>query len=76
MNFGEALEVLKKGYKVSRTGWNGIGMWVSYNPTEANRLQHLELNYPMGSKPYPEGAKIPWVPSQTDMFAEDWVIIS
>ncbi len=27
--FGEALEVLKKGGKVARRGWNGKGMWLS-----------------------------------------------
>lgn len=26
MNFGQALEALKEGKKVSRSGWNGKGM--------------------------------------------------
>jgi hypothetical protein len=29
MTFGMALEALKKGFKVSRSGWNGKGMWLS-----------------------------------------------
>lgn len=28
MNFGEALEELKKGKKVCREGWNGKGMFI------------------------------------------------
>jgi hypothetical protein len=28
MNFGEALQKLKQGNKVARTGWNGKGMWL------------------------------------------------
>lgn len=28
MNFGEAIEALKKGGRVQRTGWNGIGLFV------------------------------------------------
>ena len=28
MNFGSALEALKGGMKVSRSGWNGKGMYV------------------------------------------------
>ena len=28
MNFGQAVEALKKGNKVARTGWNGKGMFV------------------------------------------------
>lgn len=29
MNFGLAVEALKKGFKVARAGWNGKGMWLS-----------------------------------------------
>ena len=32
MSFGLAIEATKKGYKVARSGWNGRGMWVIYNP--------------------------------------------
>ncbi|MBQ8688018.1 MAG: DUF2829 domain-containing protein [Ruminococcus sp.] len=28
MNFGQALEALKQGKKVARTGWNGKGMFL------------------------------------------------
>jgi hypothetical protein len=28
MNFGKALEALKEGKKVARTGWNGKGMYL------------------------------------------------
>lgn len=30
MNFGLAIEALKKGHKVSREGWNGKGMFLYY----------------------------------------------
>lgn len=30
MDFGKALELLKKGQKVARKGWNGRGMFVVY----------------------------------------------
>lgn len=29
MTFGLALEALKKGHRVARSGWNGKGMWLS-----------------------------------------------
>lgn len=29
MTFGLAIEALKKGYRVARSGWNGKGMWLS-----------------------------------------------
>ena len=32
MNFGQAIEALKAGKKVCRSGWNGKGMWLAYSP--------------------------------------------
>lgn len=32
LNFGAALEALKKGHKVSREGWNGKGMYLWLKP--------------------------------------------
>ena len=29
MNFGEAIEALKRGGQVGREGWNGKGMWLA-----------------------------------------------
>jgi len=33
MNFGKAIENLKIGKKVARSGWNGKGMFLYYVPT-------------------------------------------
>ena len=32
LTFGQAIEALKAGYKVARTGWNGKGMWLVLVP--------------------------------------------
>ena len=32
VGLGHAVEMMEQGYKVSRMGWNGKGMWVIYNP--------------------------------------------
>lgn len=32
MDFGEAIRALKSGKRVSRRGWNGRDMWLSYSP--------------------------------------------
>ncbi|MFA5386816.1 MAG: DUF2829 domain-containing protein [Candidatus Paceibacterota bacterium] len=32
MNFGQAVEALKAGRRVSREGWNGRGMWLVLVP--------------------------------------------
>jgi hypothetical protein len=36
MTFGMAIEALKKGYRVARTGWNGRDMWLAYSPGANN----------------------------------------
>jgi len=71
MNFGQALEQLKTGGKVQRTGWNGKGMWLELQVPDAHSkmtLPYLYLNYP--SEP---GARVPWHASQTDVLANDWM---
>lgn len=72
MNFGEALEVLKSGGKVTRTGWNGKGQYlflISYNGKTMN-------SYPMtdciGMKTARDVIQTGWLASQTDMLMEDW----
>jgi len=41
LNFGMALEALKKGGKVARSGWNGKGMWLSLSgPLEGRTISH------------------------------------
>jgi hypothetical protein len=32
MTFGHALEAMKLGYAVARSGWNGKGMWIALTP--------------------------------------------
>lgn len=39
MNFGQALESLKIGKKVSREGWNGKGMWLYLVPANSYPAQ-------------------------------------
>jgi len=36
MNFGLAIEAMKRGAKVARGGWNGKDMWITYNGGHEN----------------------------------------
>ena len=48
MNFGQALEYLKDGYKVARQGWNGKGMFiylVSGNEVSVSNLRNEALKH-------------------------------
>lgn len=84
--FGHALEVLRAGGSVARAGWNGKGLAVKFQPAfidpdslKAN-LGFLYLEYPRneegsGNPIYPEGCRVPWIASQTDMLADDWMVL-
>lgn len=76
--FEDALHAVKKGAKIARLGWNGKGMWVEIQRPDANSkmsLPYLYLNYPADAVNTP-GAKVPWLASQTDILADDWVILT
>lgn len=74
--FGWALELLRAGRKVARTGWNGKGLWLEYHkPMPEVDLPYIRMSYPVHSASYPMGARVPWLASQTDMLAGDWVIV-
>ena len=70
MDFGGALISLNKGKMVFREGWNGIGMYLELQrPDERSKM----------SLPYifiktVDGEVVPWVASQTDLLAVDWLI--
>lgn len=86
MNFGSALQALENGQKVAREGWNGRGMFIFLVPGsrfEVNRPPLLGI-YPEGTeinyRPHidmktVDGEIVPWLASQTDVLAEDWVIV-
>jgi len=67
MNFGEALEALKSGKKISRSGWNGKNMWLVLMPelqlpafnsqqpgakVNDRTAKHIGENTPLDCRPY------------------------
>ena len=84
MNFGQALEKIKQGEKVAREGWNGKGMFIFLVPGskfKVNRPPLLGI-YPEGTEveyhahidmKTAQGYVVPWLASQADLLAEDWV---
>lgn len=91
MNFGEAIEALKQGKRVAREGWNGKGMFLylvkgtmidkqnlrneaSRQPTEDHTgvvtfLSHIDMFTAQNT------VNVGWLASQSDMLAEDWIIL-
>jgi hypothetical protein len=113
LTFGLAIEALKQGKKVARTGWNGKGMYLKLqqgypvnghlNPAQQKEycdgsvqgtddlfftmdacnhlpgqmLSHIVMKTAGDSQYWGNGYSdyVPWLASQTDMLAEDWMII-
>lgn len=87
MDFGKALAALKRGELVAREGWNGEGMWLVLVPgtpqvkfTEGSIYQkaglvQADIN-PHIDMMTAQGTMQPgWLASQTDMLAEDWMVV-
>lgn len=86
MDFSEALKAMKAEHRVSREGWNGKGMFIYMVPPASYPAQRGAAKKWMGDEamiPYGayvamktvDGTVVPWLCSQTDMFAEDWGIV-
>ncbi len=75
MNFGQAIEVLKSGGKVSREGWNGKGMWLKLVDVSEYRLLDCELT-PFIVLKTPANTLQAWNASQADALAEDWGVVT
>lgn len=90
LDFGEALVKLRCGLRVARKGWNGKGMWLSLTPgrrVDADKFwskPNAEFAKENGGTalvlPYitmktADGCIVPWLASQTDILAEDWMVV-
>jgi hypothetical protein len=67
LDFSLALDAAKAGYKVSRIGWNGKGMYVYVRRDPV--VQPYLCLYAADGKEYA------WTVSQADVFAEDYCIV-
>lgn len=86
MDFGQALKRVKGGQKLARSGWNGKQMFIFLVPAST-----FTVNRPPLLGIYQEGTEInyhahidmktadnqivPWLASQADLLADDWVIV-
>jgi hypothetical protein len=91
MNFGQAIEALKSGKKVSREGWNGKGMWLILVPgtpevVTTEGTPYHKAGFLTGeilphidmytTNSFGRKAMLPgWLASQTDMLADDWNVV-
>ncbi len=79
LDFGSALAAIKMGMKVSRTGWNGKGMFLRLNWNQSPTVKFEQKNSGYEVLPFivmktADNKLVPWLASQTDLLAEDWIV--
>lgn len=80
MNFGKALEGLKTSDRLARKGWNGKGIFIELQTPDVNSKMtspYIFINTTglHGDNKDSPKSLVPWLPSQTDLLAEDWIVI-
>lgn len=86
---GEAIDLMKEGQKVARKGWNGKGMFIYYvaankYPAGNNPMGTMKGIFKDDLVPYQayiamktaDNTVVPWLASQSDLLAEDYVIVN
>lgn len=86
MKFGNALNELLKGSKLTRQGWNGKNQFIYYVPQgsykpctkiaeQLTNEQGLVEYEPYIALKTVQGKVVPWTPSISDVLAEDWMVM-
>ena len=81
MTFGQAIEIMKDGGKVSRSGWNGKKQYIELAKNisyvnaqgEVINAEHDAIGNKAVAFVGTSGVQLGWLASQADMLAEDWV---
>lgn len=68
---GQAVLELYNGNKVSRSGWNGKGMYLMLQVPDA----HSKMTLPYVYMKTADNQLVPWLCSQTDLLAIDWNVV-
>lgn len=69
-DIGWAVKQMHNGSKVTREGWNGKNMYLALQVPDANSKMSLPYVYIKTV----DDKLVPWLCSQTDLLAMDWVI--
>ena len=70
MDFGDAVKKMKyRGGRFARAGWNGKNMYIELQVPD----EHSKMTLPYIYMKTAQGDLVPWLASQTDMLADDWM---
>lgn len=80
MDFEYALGALKNGCSVARAGWNGKGIFIKLQrPTKTSKMTHpyiyIDTTGLVTKNKLAPLDRVPWIASQTDLLADDWIIL-
>lgn len=86
MDYSEALQRIKNGQRLARSGWNGKGMFVFLVPGSMFKVNREPLLSILGEGTEvtyrahidiknADGSIAVWTPSITDQMAEDWELV-
>jgi hypothetical protein len=87
MNFSQALEEIKNGKLLKRSGWNGKDQFVFLVNSSEFKVKRAPLSgiFPEGTNivyrphidmKYQDGSIDVWLSSMDDLMAEDWVVLN
>ena len=71
MSIGQAIAYLKNGGCVKREGWNGKNQFLELQVPD----MHSKMSLPYIYITTEQGKRVPWLASQTDLLANDWILI-
>lgn len=69
-NFGDALEIIKNGRKVSRRCWHNVEIYIFLNRPSENSQENFIV-----VKTF-RGNVVPWCPNHNDILSDDWYLIN
>jgi hypothetical protein len=72
VDFGTALQKIKNGNRVARSGWNGKGMFIELAGPYLVEASNSRLFIHMKTA---QGDYVPWVASQSDFLENDWTVV-
>ena len=81
LSFGQAIERLKQGERMKRTGWNGKDQYIELAKNisyvnardEIVNAEHDAIGNQAIAFVGTSGVQLGWLASQADMLAEDWM---
>ncbi|HSQ90148.1 DUF2829 domain-containing protein [Romboutsia sp.] len=81
MKYGQAIEELLLGKKLTRTGWNGAGLYIFYvEGFRTSDYSSITGNAESAVRPFimmssVDETLVPWLATQSDVLAGDWMVV-